>query len=319
MTFTVLLCTYNRCQSLATALASAAALCVRETDECEVLIVDNNSSDRTREVVEEFCGRYPGRFRYLFEPRQGKSHALNAGIRAAQGEIVAFMDDDVIVDEMWLHNLTAALDTEVWQGAGGRILPDQTFSPPRWLATEGRRAFAPFAFFDLGNDACELSEAPFGTNMAFRKTMFDKYGAFRTDLGPQPGSEIRGEDTEFGQRLLAAGERLRYEPSAVVYHPVPRCRLQKNYFLAWWFDKGRAEVRERGIPADVARFSGMPLYLFRRIAVWTLRWMVAVGPRERFDSKLKLWWNVGQFVECCHRLRDAKSNERILDSNATGS
>ena len=72
--------------------------------------------------------------------------------------------------------------------------------------------------------------------------MFEKYGGFRTDLGPRPGSEIRSEDTEFGWRLLAAGERLRYEPSAVVYHSVSgESASDKQYFLAWWFDKARAE------------------------------------------------------------------------------
>src|SRR5438445_7610660 len=86
---------------------------------------------------------------------------------------------------------------------------------PRWLSLGSRSAMAPLVQFDLGDVACELSEPPFGTNMAFRKSMFEKYGGFRTDLGPRPGSEIRSEDSEFGGRLLAAGERLRYEPSAL--------------------------------------------------------------------------------------------------------
>ena len=70
---------------------------------------------------------------------------------------------------------------------------------------------------------------------------------FRTDLGPRPRSEIRNEDTEFGSRLLAGGERLWYELSAVVYHSVPEHRVQKKYLLAWWFDKARVDIREHGI------------------------------------------------------------------------
>ncbi len=84
MKISVILCTHNRCQSLAKALNSLAALTLPESVEWEVLVVDNNSSDGTREVVQrDFCGRYPGRFRYLFEPQPGKSYALNAGIRQA--------------------------------------------------------------------------------------------------------------------------------------------------------------------------------------------------------------------------------------------
>src|ERR1700756_1020921 len=122
MKITVILCTYNRCQSLARALGSVAASVLPDSVEWEVLVVDNNSPDQTREVIEDFCLRYPGRFRYLFEPKQGKSNALNSGIRNARGNILAFMDDDVIVAPTWLQNLTAALDSGEWLGVGGRIL-----------------------------------------------------------------------------------------------------------------------------------------------------------------------------------------------------
>ncbi len=148
MNTTVVLCTCNRCESLAKALASAARLQLPESVDWEVLVVDNNSSDRTREVVQEYCGRFPGRFRYLFEPRQGKSHALNAGIREARGEIIAFIDDDVVVEPTWLSNLTAGLHDGQWAGAGGRILPQAPFEPPDWIPLQDRYALAPLALFD---------------------------------------------------------------------------------------------------------------------------------------------------------------------------
>jgi len=302
MKVTVILCTYNRCETLAKALESAAALRLPEPDEWEVLVVDNNSHDQTREVVENFCRGYAGRFRYLFEPQQGKSHALNAGIREAHGAILAFMDDDVTVEPTWLRNLTAPLHKSDWAGAGGRILPQRTFTPPRWLSLEGRYSLAPLALFDLGPEAGELAEPPFGANMAFRKGVFEKYGGFRTDLGPRPDSEIRSEDSEFGHRLLRAGERLRYEPSAVVYHAVPGCRLQKKYFLAWWFDKARADLRAFGIPSETKwRLGGIPMVLFRRLAIWTLRWSIAVEPSRRFSCKLNAWTVAGQILECFRR------------------
>ena len=304
MNVTVILCTYNRCRSLAKALASTVALRVPESVEWEVLVVDNNSRDQTCEVVREFCDRYPGRFRYLFEPQPGKSYALNSGIREARGTVLAFMDDDVTVEPSWLANLTAPLHGEEWAGAGGRILPEKILSPPRWLSLKGPRGryiLAPLALFDVGEHAGQLAEPPFGTNMAFRKGMFEKHGGFRTDLGPRPGSEIRNEDTEFGARLLAAGERIRYEPSAVVYHSVPEDRVQKKYYLDWWFDKGRANIRQFGIPASSWCVMGIPLYLFRRLAVWTLRWMVTLDSPRRFHGKLAVWGKAGEIVECYRR------------------
>src|SRR5437773_274805 len=109
MDVTIILCTYNRCESLAKSLTSIASLRMPESLEWEVLVVDNNSSDGTREVVGDFCRRYPGRFRYLFEPKQGLSSARNAGVVEARGDIVAFIDDDAIAQPTWLHSLTAAL------------------------------------------------------------------------------------------------------------------------------------------------------------------------------------------------------------------
>lgn len=304
MNITVILCTYNRSQSLSKALDSVAVSTLSKSVEWEVLVVDNNSKDQTREVIEGYCRRYPGRFRYLFEPQPGKSHALNTGIQEAQGDILAFMDDDVIVEPTWLQNLTTALHDGQWVGAGGRILPEQTFLPPRWLPLQDRYALAPFALFDLGPKAEALTEPPFGTNMAFQKKVFEKYGGFRTDLGPRPCSEIRNEDTEFGHRLLVAGERLRYEPSAVVYHSVSENRIQKKYFLTWWFDKARADIRQYGIPPDTRWFvAGIPLYLFRRLAVWTVRWIVAVEPSRRFSNKIKAWTAAGQILECSRQRR----------------
>ncbi|MGD0222967.1 MAG: glycosyltransferase family 2 protein [Terriglobia bacterium] len=298
MKITIILCTHNRCEILAKALESAAALRLPPSVEWEVLVVNNNSSDRTREVVENFCHRDPVHFRYLFEPQQGKSYALNAGIREAQGDVLAFMDDDVTVEPTWLINLTTPLLSGEWAGSGGRILPERSFVPPPWLPREGRYSLAPLVMFDCGPDAGELSEPPFGTNMAFRKEMFEKYGGFRTDLGPRPGAEIRSEDTEFGRRLLTAGERLRYEPSAVVYHSVSQNRLHKKYFLAWWFDKARADIREFPTPPGAKWcIAGIPLYWFRRLAVWTLRWMVAIKPHRRFSNKVKVWSVLGSMLE----------------------
>ena len=165
MNITVILCTYNRCATLSRALASVAASELPQVAKWEVIVVDNNSTDGTRAVVEEFCRQHPGRFRYLFESRQGLSQARNAGIREARGDILAFMDDDVTVEPTWLWNLTANLCDGEWAGAGGRCrgqrpsspaeYPDPDDHPPRrwdrrslvegrwsWLAGCRRMAFA---------------------------------------------------------------------------------------------------------------------------------------------------------------------------------
>lgn len=299
MKITVIVCTHNRWQSLAKALESVGRSVVSSSMQWDVMVIDNNSRDQTRQVIEGFCNRSPGRFSYVFEPKQGKSYALNTGIGKATGDLIAFMDDDVEVDQNWLQNLTASIGNGEFVGAGGRILPEAGFAPQRWMNSSRRDGLAPLAMFDLGDEPGELRESPFGTNMAFRKEMFSKHGGFRTDLGPQPGSEIRNEDSEFGSRLLAAGERLRYEPSAIVYHAIPRNRTRKEYFQTWWFDKGRADVRESGIPR-AARWciAGIPIYLFRSLAAWTFRFTISAHEPDRFSKKLKIYWLAGFILEC---------------------
>jgi GT2 family glycosyltransferase len=274
----------------------------------EVLLVDNNSTDSTRIVAEEFCRRQPSRFRYLFEPQQGKSHALNAAIREARGDILAFTDDDVIVQPTWLRNLTSALESKEWAGAGGRIRPEQGFSFPPWLSLEGPYSMGGVVgLFDRGDKPAELDWAPYGANMAFRKEMFEKYGGFRTDLGPPP-SEIGGEDTEFGYRLMASGERLRYEPSAIVYHKMPVNRISKDCFLAWWFGFGRAAARKWGPGPDILGVSRRYLSILKT-AIVTLaevmpRWLLASETQQRFFYKALIWRKAGEIYEFYRLARD---------------
>jgi glycosyltransferase involved in cell wall biosynthesis len=303
MNISVILCTYNRSASLEKALESLSASIVPNPIEWEILVVDNNSSDGTRAVVESFCLKYPGRFRYLFEPHQGKSHALNSGIRDARGEILAFVDDDVSVEPAWLHNLTSVLNGGEWVGSGGRILPPKLFSLPRWLSFDPPYAMggALCAHFDLGEKEMQLDRPPYGTNMAFKKEVFLKYGGFRIDMGPRPGSELRSEDTELGCRLLTGGERLRYVPSAVVYHEVPESRIRKEFFLAWWYDFGRARILEVGVRPKIwgisRRYISLPNNILRVLPSKALRWLFSSNPKQRFFNKCMTWSTVGRIVE----------------------
>jgi glucosyl-dolichyl phosphate glucuronosyltransferase len=322
MSITVILCTYNRCRDLPTVLDSLAASKLPSEMEWEVLVVDNNSNDRTRDVVAEFCRRSHAPFRYLFEAQPGKSYALNTGIREAKGDIVVFVDDDVRVETDWLLNLTAALHGTEWAGAGGRTLPDgKTPELPSWLSLDGPYSLGGIlaALFDLGDEPRELDRPPFGANMAVRRQMFERYGGFRTDLGPSPNREIPrpNEDTEFGRRLMAAGQRIRYEPSAIAYHPIIVERIRKQYFLDWWFDYGRATVRERvpgpgfwGIPRHymtIARAGG-------RMLRDTLLWLLDVNPQRGFCRKCAVWRAAGQIVETHRQAKSRRSGADVAST-----
>jgi glucosyl-dolichyl phosphate glucuronosyltransferase len=303
MNISLIICTYNRCESLLKTLESVAASELPPSIEWEVVVVDNNSRDQTCAAVQDFSALHPGRFRYLLEPKQGLSNARNAGIRAALGEVIAFTDDDVIVEASWLLNLTRSLLDRSWGGAGGRTLPLKSVALPRWLSLSGPGSMggAVAALFDKGDERVELDLPPYGANMAFRREMFQNYGYFRPDLGRRPGSLISEEDTEFGRRLLAAGARLGYEPFAIVYHPVPEERLKKKYFLAWWFDYGRAITLQKGKRAAVfgipRRYISIVNLALRVLPLKTIRWLFAVNPQNRFLYKCRVWATVGEIAE----------------------
>jgi glucosyl-dolichyl phosphate glucuronosyltransferase len=311
MKISVVLCTYNRSGSLSSALNSILASAMPSSLEWEMLVVDNNSTDGTKLLIEDYARRYPNRVRYVFELRQGLSNARNAGIRAAQGEVIAFTDDDVAVEPTWLANLAAPLlekDT-MWAGAAGRICSGEKFSPPPWLILHG-----PFNMggvivqFDEGDKQTELRRAPFGANMAFRKAMFEKYGYFRTDLGRSGGSLIGNEDTELGDRLMAAGEHLCYVPNAVVNHPVPPERLTKKYVRSYWFGYGRSLVRQKNRRRALWK---IPLHYLRELKR-RLQWMFEVDGRwplhtqGRFYCQTTLCELAGEVVEAYNLSKGSK-------------
>lgn len=299
MEISVVLCTYNRSRSLARALESLSALVCPATTQWEVLVVDNNSRDDTRQVVERFCAAHPGRFRYLFEPKQGKSNALNAGIGHARGEILAFTDDDVKVEPNWLEDLVSALGNREYAGAAGRILPLRNIETPSWLAIDGPYNIigSLAAYFDQGDNPHDLAIPAFGANMAFRRDMFDKYGTFRVDLGPSSKARVSSEDTEFCRRLLAGGERLRYVPTALVYHEILTERIRKENILTWWFGVGVGTVRE-------ARTNLTALQTFKvlgRIVVTAIEGAFSFDRKKRFYYRCRVWWGAGKLTEAVQR------------------
>lgn len=180
--------------------------------------------------------------RLLFEPVPGKSRALNAAVRAAEGEVMAFIDDDAEPDHGWLAALTAPLleRGSPHAGAGGVVLPVfPSGGPAAWyrqILARTRSCFlGPYHF--LGNEyqdyilpkAGEFSPLPFGANCAYRRASLLER-PYPLELGPNRRTGGRGgEDTAVAMELLRSGQRLLHVPAARVYHPVDPERLTLEY------------------------------------------------------------------------------------------
>jgi glycosyltransferase involved in cell wall biosynthesis len=295
MDVSVVLATYNRAASLRTTLETFSRLVCPPALAWELLVVDNNSSDNTPSVIQEFSrtARFP--VRYILEKRQGKSFALNSGVAEAKGEIIAFTDDDVLLHPDWLTNLTRALEGSEYAAVAGRIVPSWNHPKPEWLEMDGQQAVVNL---ELGDEVTEIRLPPLGANSAFRKQVFGKYGLFRLDLGPNESRHtITCEDWEFGERVMRGGEKVVYCPTAIVYHPVDPKRTTKKYFLDWYYYNGVSLTRMAGLPDFGVFYFGAPRWLYRELLVNGLRWLFTFDKNRRFNLKLRTYRSVGNIVE----------------------
>jgi GT2 family glycosyltransferase len=231
--------------------------------------------------------------RYLFEPEPGKSFALNTGVRAARGDLLAFTDDDVLVDRHWLTSLEKIFAQFDCIGVAGRVVPVWWEPKPEWLELEDQQAVV---HFEYGEEPRRLELPPNGANMAFRRIAFEKYGLFRVDVGKTKHA-CGIEDREFGVRLLTAGQNLVYAPQAVIYHPVDSARLRKDYFLRWAYSFGRQLMRSGLRPQDAVRYFGIPRYLFGSLLTNSFRWAATRDKKRRFQHLQHVYRDLGSISE----------------------
>ena len=278
MDITVVICTYNRAQSLRTTLESVTDLDRSANFSWEVIVVDNNSNDQTRDVVFSFINDRKIDLVYHFEGQQGHSFARNAGVRRARGRIVAFTDDDVVVDRHWLNHISEAFQNQDVAVVGGPILPIWPAPPPCWLT---ENLHGNLALLDYGNEDMFLDhDALWGANLAIRRAALEAHGMFDTSLGRTSGKLTCGEETDLISKIRRSGGRLRYCAGARVFHRIGAERVKKRYFRRWRKDNGElAGIRFAG---PVSRsVLGIPLYIIRMFleAFW-----VAVVARVRGDG-----------------------------------
>ncbi|APW59900.1 glycosyltransferase family 2 protein [Paludisphaera borealis] len=238
----IAIATFNRSGELRRTLEGLIGMKPVDSLEYEVLVIDNNSSDDTRAVVESFSGRFGGRLRYIWEGRQGLSRARNRAVEESRFDVVAFIDDDVDVDAFWLDRLAAACEGGDYDVVGGRALLSYPRPRPGWL---GDRDEGFLTKVDHGPERrAATPDELYGVNLSIRKSSLLRVGGFRCDLGRMGDRLIGSEETELLGRVALAGGRLLYEPSAVVGHRVSPERLRRRWFWSrsYWGHRGEARM-----------------------------------------------------------------------------
>ena len=215
----------------------------------EIVVVDNGSNDNTPQILSEWAKTSQGR-KMLRVEEPGKSRALNAGIRAARGELLAFLDDDVVVSapsylkEVWdyfsAHDCAATQGAVLWPP---EVKNDPELKPllERYCSCVVRAVFPP------GTPQKKLR----GANMIVRRAVFEKVGLFNEQLGP--GASGFSEDDELADRILAAGGWIGYIHHAQVIHELDRSRLTEEYFRERHRLQGRSRFvyRSRGVSISI--------------------------------------------------------------------
>jgi glycosyltransferase involved in cell wall biosynthesis len=296
----VIVATRNRADLLAVTLDALAGQ-RWPRDGFEIVVADNGSGDRTAAVVRERAARRGAPLiHYLYVAESGKSCAVNRALTQARGDLLAFTDDDVVPEPAWIERLAAAFADTDADFAAGRILARWEQSPPAWMSPA---LYGVLAIPDNGKARITLGEGanteliPVGANMAVRRRVIEKLGGLRSDLGKLEGTLRTGEDHEFFLRMLHAGCRGVYEPTAVVWHRVPRERLERSYFRRWHYQNGRDVARlEFAYTGDLRRWLGVPRYLWRQALMNLLaagKAAVRGDVRRRFAAVARLVWFAG--------------------------
>jgi glycosyltransferase involved in cell wall biosynthesis len=302
---TVLIATYNRAGLLGETLDVIAQSEPPASRSWEVVVIDNNSRDRTRDVVESRRQSYPVPLRYLFESRPGRSAALNAAHRATTAPLILYTDDDVQVAPRWLSTGTEAL-AEGWDYVGGPVDPLWEAPRPEWLH---RTLHGTIAILDYGTSRFVFEDrqrVPLGANMGVRRDLLDRIGGFREDLGRSNGKKILGQEVpDLLARTRAIRGRGLYLPEMRVEHHVPASRLTKSYFRRWWYGKGMSKaalelnqpLTELGLDLRSEPHIGpVPRFMLGNVvrdAIGYGRELLTGHPAERFRHEMMLAYAAG--------------------------
>jgi glucosyl-dolichyl phosphate glucuronosyltransferase len=238
----IIICSYNRARYIIAALDSLNHQ-TAERALYEVIIVDNNSTDNTKEVCKAYISAHPElNARYLEEKNQGSSFARNTGAVIAQSPLLCFMDDDAIANPDFIEKILSLFaNNPSADAAGGRIIPKYIPKEPKWMSYY---VSSLVGNFDYSKQAEEFKpdKYPLESNMIVKKSAFDKIKGFNTALPGVKGTlRIGGEGKDFFMRLKATGKKVYYDPGIIVQHVVEVDKLTKEYMYRVASGIGRGE------------------------------------------------------------------------------
>lgn len=290
MKLDVIIPTFNRASCLAKTLCSLATAPVPGNLDVTIIVVDNNSTDDTAKIFDEALHEFTqSHLEYVFEKKQGRSSALNAGLRKANGDLVAAIDDDERIQADWFIQLEKIF-SQRWgeiDFVGGKVLPAfEIVEIPEWIeplkdGVIGWRDYGD-AEWQYGKDTPMLT----GGHAIIKKKVFEAIGLYDESLGASGKNLMSCEDNILYDKLLSTGMRGFYFPQLVVFHNVPAYRLSKNYYRQWCFGAGVSwnlmDVNYKAYEGK--RLFGVPLYMYRQTIADLVGKVKAMTLRNKTES-----------------------------------
>ena len=289
---TIIIPTKNRADVLSQLLGSLEQLDAIDGIRPEIIVADNDSQDDTYERVNATSRCCRMTVRAVKVTRPGKSAALNEALKAATGDVVAFLDDDVVVDKNWLAAIENFFRNGEYQVGQGIIrLPSPEKDDPAILDLVERYRTIPRLEFKRNLKSIHSIN---GANFFVAREVLDRIGGFDERLGP--GASGTSEDVDFARRLTRANIAIGYAPEAIVYHRVDRARLTEGYFKQshWRQGGSRFLIHPHGTPAI--------LFDLARAAVRYVYYSVRGKERDRYRCKGRIYHYLGMI--------EAKQNQR---------
>jgi glycosyltransferase involved in cell wall biosynthesis len=266
MKATVAICTHNRGIDLKEAIDS----CIRQDfdpGEFEILVIDNRSTDNTKEIVLGYRDCLEPRIHYVLEENLGLSYARNRAIREARGEYILFIDDDAVASETLIQKIIEVFEMDDSIGCvGGRIDPVWQGKVPHWLPAKHRTLYS---ILDYSDVLKEMDHGiPFGANVAFRSSIFQVLDPFRVDLGRIGSNLLSGEESELIARIRQK-YKIFYSPFASVEHKIAKDRSTTRWFLRRMYWQGVTDALRSGKKSEFFWKSGLKLVIASLALVFT--------------------------------------------------
>lgn len=287
----VVICTHNRSNYLAKAIQSLLEQTL-PVDRFEIIVVDNCSTDTTKEVVEQFAKQ--ANIRYLYEPTLGLSYARNTGWRSANSPYVAYLDDDGIACPVWLEKIVEVFETVTPRPGcvGGKAKPIWEASRPSWLSNELVTCLTVIDWSDTPHVIPDLSQQWLvGANIAFPKQVLEQVGGFIAGLDRAGKNLLSGGDVFLEKQIMQAGYSCFYHPEVTIYHHIQPSRLTQPWFVRRYYWQGLSDAMMQLIEESPAATG--------RLRSAILRTMNLVRSSKKLSALLMPTTDPKQFTDKC--------------------